>query len=254
MEIYYNEKPAFTVVIQDEMNDPQTPRLALVLDDAGYENKMVDGFLALEIPLTFAVIPGLSGSIAFSGKAKKQGYAVILHQPMEPMGKEKLDDSFIKTGMDDRAVKAIITHGLRTVPGATGLNNHMGSKATADPRLMSLVMDELAVKNLYFVDSYTSSGSVAFQEALKRNVPALQRDIFIDNERDIDKILKQLHKAVLIARRRKIAVAIGHVTYSETLAALRLFKNQLPGLGIQLVTTDQILLERREDSGYRNQL
>ncbi|MDD3926513.1 MAG: divergent polysaccharide deacetylase family protein, partial [bacterium] len=158
---------------------------AIVIDDFGYS----DGrpFLEMDAPLTFAVLPGLPHSRSVSRQAARQGRDVLLHLPMEPKnGSLGFEKNTIKTAMTNREVEKRVEEALESVPEAIGVNNHMGSKATADPGTMTAVMRILADRGLFFLDSLTASDSVASSAAAGAGVVCLERDIFLDGSDDSD--------------------------------------------------------------------
>ena len=116
-------------------------RIAIIIDDFGYRNDFVtDGFLALDANLTYAVIPGHEHSYFFSEKAKTAGFEVIVHMPMENTGKTHGEEEFVlKTDMDVGIIERRVRSAFNQIPVAVGMNNHQGSKASADQRVLSLI-------------------------------------------------------------------------------------------------------------------
>jgi hypothetical protein len=131
---------------------------------------------------------------------------------------------------------------LTEIPHIKGLNNHMGSQLTQEQIPMNWLMNELAERNLYFVDSRTSAASLALQTAKSYQVPSLKRDVFLDNQRDAEVIQRQLHKALAIAQTQGKAIAIGH-PYPETLAVLEKIQPLLTNYQVELVSVSQLLLD-----------
>ena len=143
-------------------------------------------------------------------------------------------------GLDAQLVTARIDAALARIPHAVGVNNHMGSAATADAPLMQVVMTTLKHKNLFFVDSYTNSASVAFQAAKTAGIPAAQRDVFLDNEPTQQAVMQQLQRLEQAAQSQGQAIAIGH-PYPTTMAALQNWLKGLDSRGIKLVSITELL-------------
>ena len=217
------------------------PKLALVLDDFGYTRKNLDYLKELEIPLTIAVLPNAPYSKKVSAFAKKNGVEVILHLPMEPERKNvQLEKDTIMVGMEKDTVKDIINRALKTVPEAQGVSNHQGSKATGDEGTMDIVLGEVKKRDLFYLDSLTTSDSVCGKVAGEKGLPCVRRDVFLDMEFNEDHVRQQLEKAENVARAKGYAVAIGH----EKKTTLRVLKEMVPGIkerGIEFVALSEIV-------------
>lgn len=218
-------------------------RVAIVLDDAGGRNPYQWLFLDLRYRLTFAVLPDMEDSRCFAERARRQGFEIIMHAPMEPheLGTMKAPERMITSLLDSGQVIAMLDGFFSTVPGAVGMNNHMGSKATIDPLLMGLVMRELKKRGLYFLDSRTHAASRAFEAARTAGVPALQRDVFLDHERSRAYIRDRLYDLARIAAERGQALGIGHVTHPDMYHVLREMLPKLRKIGIQFVHASELL-------------
>lgn len=225
-----------------QQNSEQIPLLALVLDDAG-SAVLQDRFLELPARMTFAVMPDTAGSTAFARRAVAAGHQVIAHVPMLPLSADRysLPERLLRPGMSRNELIVMMRSFLQQVPGAVGVNNHMGSAATADPVLMNTLMDYLEPRGLFFLDSLTSHLSVAFRCAFSNRVPAAVRDLFLDHRRDYSSILHQLDKAAALARQKGFAVAIGHVTHSNMLAALQKKIPELKKTGIKFIYVSELV-------------
>ncbi|MFW6181571.1 MAG: divergent polysaccharide deacetylase family protein, partial [Spirochaetota bacterium] len=218
---------------------PPGPRakIALIIDDVGYSREDIERFTRLGFPLTFSVLPftGYSGEQA--GLLHDLGYELMLHIPMEPES-YPLDDPgphALFVGDTREVVERKLSLMLRQLPQVQGANNHMGSLATADCRLMSWTMAFLLERDLYFVDSKTTSGSCALSEARLRQLPAGSRDVFLDNRDDYQYITRQFEELKAKALARGTAIGIGHA-HSRNLPLV--LEQQLPRLereGIILV-------------------
>ena len=222
------------------------PLIAVVLDDFGYSAKNLEPLKKIGAPVTLAVLPGLPYSARVSDFSRKNGMEAILHLPMEP---EKVTGSLekdtIMTGMDAAKIKSIMRRDLSSVPGASGVSNHMGSKATGDRKVMEEIVSVLKDDDLFFLDSMTTGRSVAGEAASEKGVPYIRRDIFIDNKLDVGYIELQMEEAADMALKKGSAVAIGH-DRAETVEALSRAVPAAEKRGIKFVTLSELIKEREE--------
>ncbi|MDD3312030.1 divergent polysaccharide deacetylase family protein [Pseudodesulfovibrio sp.] len=198
------------------------PQLAVVIDDIGENTTVLEGLVRLDFPVTLAVWPNASHTDESVALAKSSGHDLIVHFPMEPQGYPKYnpgDDALFIT-MTDAQVRARVAQNLARVPGAIGVNNHMGSRFTENGPGMRAALDEFRQRGLFFLDSLTTPHSVGRKVARELGVPFYERDIFLDNVKDVNAIILQLKKAENVARKQGRAIAIGH-PYPATLAGLR---------------------------------
>jgi uncharacterized protein len=215
--------------------NPKGPKLALIVDDCGQWLDIERGFIALPVPLTLSVLPHVHGTETIAIEAHDAGKGVMLHLPMEPISEIYPGPGEVKTSMTDAQVSAQVQDDLAQVPFAQGVNNHEGSKASADPRVMHDVMQVLAQhRQLFFIDSRTSSVSVGAQQARAADIPAASRDVFLDNRESVAYTEAQLREAAAIAQRTGSAIAIGHPR-PTTLEAVRAMIPELQAQGIQFV-------------------
>jgi polysaccharide deacetylase 2 family uncharacterized protein YibQ len=217
-----------------------TYRVAIVIDDVGYDIPLLQEFLQLEIPLTISILPNLPHSTQSAQLASQAGREVILHMPMQPERNLPMDSSFITVDLSSEEIEKRIEKALRSVPGAAGMSNHMGSLATQDRRVMDAVMSTIAKYNLFFLDSLTSPKSVACESARARGVPCLKRDVFLDNLDDANYVFNQVKKLVAVAKRRKKAIGIGHLK-KTTLEGLKLAMPYLEEERIEVVPLSDLL-------------
>jgi polysaccharide deacetylase 2 family uncharacterized protein YibQ len=217
-------------------------RAAIVIDDLGQSFEVAQQLLALPYPLTFSVLPRLPHSVETADAAHRAGHAVMLHLPMEPDPESHiaLGDGAIKIGMAPDAVINTVKSDLAAVPYARGVNNHMGSRATADAALMKVVMQALAEERIYFVDSRTTARTSALEVAREVGVPAFYRSVFLDDTETKDYTLGQLKEFCHVVRQQGVALAIGH-PHSTTVAALREFLPEFERDDIQLVPASELV-------------
>ena len=192
---------------------PMRGVIGLIIDDFGYRNDHVsNGFLQLPGKLTYAIIPGHDYSQLFSKKAYDAGYEIIVHLPMENIGKTYGEEEYVLMSyFQDDEIKNRINKAFDLLPESIGLNNHQGSRGTADSRVMTLVGGVIKEKKKFFIDSRTTNNSLAETTMRKYGVPTNKRDVFLDNELDEEKIKIQLLELADVSEEKGIAIGIGHV-------------------------------------------
>ncbi len=224
---------------------PSGTKLALIVDDCGQWLDTERGFIALEVPLTLSILPDVPYTAQIAREAAAAGKGIMLHLPMETVSGLNPGPGKVTTEMTDPQIVAQVQDDLAQVPLARGVNNHEGSKASADSRVMRAVIGALAQHgNLFFIDSRTSQDSVGEQTAQAMGVPAAARDVFLDNRADVAYTEQQLLAAAAIARRTGSAIAIGHPRPS-TLAAVRSMIPQLQAAGIEFVLAQDLVAQTR---------
>lgn len=211
------------------------PRLAIIIDDIGADPAAAQTLLKLPVPLTFSILPDQAHSSEIAEAVFRRGDQVMLHLPMEFEGSTARPEAVeLRVGMNTGEVESILAFMLGNVPHAIGVNNHEGSRATADPQLMAELMPALRARNLFFIDSRTTAATVAYDEAEQAGVPAASRNVFLDDVETRDAILAQLDLAVRDAQKQGSAIAIGH-PHAATIAVLAGELPQLKSRGVQLV-------------------
>jgi hypothetical protein len=218
------------------------PRLAIIIDDLGHDLSPLHEILQLHYPLTLSVIPNLPDSAEAANEAHAHGDEVLLHLPMQAIEADaKTEPVELRVGMNSGEVDKILSAMLETVPHAAGVNNHQGSRATADPALMNELMMALQRRELFFVDSRTTKETVAFDMAEKKGVRAAFRNAqFLDDTPTAAAILGQLNRAEADARRKGWAVTIGH-PHAATVQVLREQLPKIEGKGIRLVFVSEVV-------------
>jgi uncharacterized protein len=216
------------------------PRLAIILDDLGHDRAAAESLLALPFPLTVSVIPHLPYSSEVAEDAFRRGDQVLLHLPMESESEVKQEGVELRVGMSSRQVESALEGMLETVPHAVGVNNHQGSRATADPVLMEELMPALRQRGLFFIDSRTTKATVAYTVAKSSGVRAASRKVFLDDTPTKEAVRAQINLAARDAARDGFAIAIGH-PHPATLAALGELVPQLESRGIRLVFASDVV-------------
>lgn len=186
--------------------------IVLVIDDFGYRNDNIsDGFLNLGIPITCAIIPGHTASKKFAEKAVSYGKEVIIHMPMESENYSPGEDEYkLLTSMTSELLENKLIQAFESLPEAIGMNNHQGSKATSDSKTMTVLASVLKDRGKYFIDSRTSSLTIGEKTMISFGVPTARRNIFLDNNNDLDKIEEQINKLANSAKKNGVAVGLGH--------------------------------------------
>jgi len=221
--------------------------IAVVIDDMGVDRGRSLKMMDLRGPLTLSLMTYADGLPDLATRARKAGHEVMAHLPMEPLDPaENPGRGALRVSMDAATIAATIAQDLDGWSGYVGINNHMGSKFTADRQRMDVVMRELKARGLLWLDSKTAPGSQGSAAARAAGVPYVERDVFIDNVQTEAAVLAQLAEAEKIARARGSAIAIGH-PHDATLAALAKWLPEAASRGVTLVPLTEIL--RRRDGG-----
>jgi uncharacterized protein len=204
------------------------PRVAIVIDDMGYERQAGERLLALDLDLTFSFLPHAPHTRNLSRLAREIGRDVLLHLPMEPIDTARWDPGpgalYLSMPIED--LRRNLQDNLAAVPMAIGVNNHMGSRFTANPQAMATVMSILRPQDLFFLDSLTTADSTGYHVAREFGMRAIRRDIFLDNDRAVELIERQIAALIRLAGKQGSAVAIAH-PHAGTVAALMSSQEQL---------------------------
>jgi len=197
------------------------PRVAIVIDDVGDSIEAARTILALEPPVTIAVIPFRRESERIAAAAVERGREVILHLPLEPERQEEMGDApgFLRASMSPDGLEHQLDADLAAVPYIVGVNGHMGSRFTRDPVAMDRLLRALRARGLFFLDSLTTPSSVAPATAARIGVPFAQRTLFLDHDPSPAAVARALAQLDALVRARRDVIAIGH-PHPATLAAL----------------------------------
>jgi hypothetical protein len=189
--------------------------VSIVLDDAGYNMYQLTPFLALDIPLTISVLPGLPYTKEAAAAVIESGKEVMLHFPMEAEKGNDPGPGSLNTAMTREQIRKTVRLHLTEIPGIIGINNHMGSAATADRKTMDLFFEALTGTDIFFLDSRTTPETVAAEFAGIYDIPYIERSVFIDNNKDASAMEKAVREGLELAEREGSAVFIGHVWSSD---------------------------------------
>ena len=220
------------------------PKIVFVIDDVGHTGDYVEDLRRLGNRVTYAILPFLKYSAYYDHLSTETGAEVILHMPLESVKDTIPGPGLIRTNMSNDYVLELLDRELDLLPHRAGVNNHMGSKGTADPWLMEIILTRLKQRNLFFLDSMTTAQSMGRQIGTMLQLPILRRDIFLDNDDSLAAIREQVRLLAGIARKRGVAIGIGH--YRAT--TLQVLNEEIPNLereGFQMVSLRDILRLRK---------
>lgn len=215
-------------------------RVALVIDDLGRSVADLDTLRDLDVSISYAVLPYEEQTPQVVAELRQRGAEILLHLPMEPAVAKDPGPGALRLGMTPEQLRQATLAALQEVPGAVGVNNHMGSGLSADERSMSTILGVLGARGLFFLDSRTSAQSVGYRVAARLGLPAAERQVFLDPDPSHDAIRHQFHRLLGLARTRGAAVAIGH-PLPETLAVLAEEVPKAKALGYEFVPVSYLL-------------
>ncbi|WP_226668560.1 divergent polysaccharide deacetylase family protein [Metabacillus litoralis] len=231
-------------------------QVAIVIDDLGNNMKGTEEIISLPIPLTVAVMPFLPTTKKDAKLAHKNGHEVILHLPMEPIAGKKswLGPGAITTDLSDEEIRKRVNDAIDDVPHAVGMNNHMGSKATADERVMRIILEVCKERELYYLDSKTTGKSVVATLAKELRVPYLENELFFDEQYTIKHILKQANLLMSRIDQDDEIIAIGHVGIAGEKTA-SVLKQYVPLVQqkADAVTLSELLIELETIPNFRGE-
>ncbi len=204
------------------------PRLAIVIDDLGQNIEPAKQLLALDMKLTYSILPNTANAAKVAALVQNAGRSIMLHLPMQPkdIANAKLGKDALMLNMSGDELQHLTEKHLSMLPGASGVNNHMGSAFTENAKAMQAVLSIIKQHNLFFLDSVTSPNTKAIWVARKLGIPSATRDVFLDYDKNGKVVAQQLKKVLLIAKQRGSAIAIGH-PYPATIEALKRAKPML---------------------------
>lgn len=236
-----------------EPKSEPAPRIALIIDDLGHNmNATTRGMFELGVPLTVAVLPDLQNSDTAFRFAAERGIPALLHLPMEPEGELDPGRHPVTVGMNEAQIEALLERHSSRYPTFIGVNNHMGSRATADRRTMRALVSVLGRRGLFFVDSQTTPHSVGYETARTQDVWSIRNDRFLDNDtRSAETVAAHLMELCEIARARGLAVGIAHPR-PYTLQALQALVPRLQAEGFEFVTIEQLLDAEPRETARRS--
>ena len=204
------------------------PKIAIIIDDIGYDPELAHSFMDYDLPLSLSVLPLAPYTRDIVNSANRRGCELLLHQPMEPKNYPEIDPGpgALLTDMGEKEIVKIINENIKQVAGLKGVNHHMGSYFSERYDKMKIVLREIKKHDLFYVDSRTTNQTVAFKLAKAMGVPAARKSVFLDNDLSRKAISFELERLMGIARYSGEAVGIGH-PHRETLEVLYEYLDKL---------------------------
>ncbi|OFW83616.1 MAG: hypothetical protein A2018_04120 [Alphaproteobacteria bacterium GWF2_58_20] len=215
------------------------PKIAILIDDMGVNRHNSEAMMELDSAVSLSFLPYADNLLDQVDKASDKGHEIWLHLPMEPVGKADPGPNALKVDMSPETLRQTLMINLDSFSGYVGVNNHMGSRLTADASAMEIVMPELAHTGLLFLDSLTTGKSVARRLAQENGIPFHARDVFIDHEETAESAQGALAHLENLARKNGTGIAIGHPK-AETISALAAWIPTLGEKGLVLVPLSRL--------------
>ncbi|MGM9583291.1 MAG: divergent polysaccharide deacetylase family protein [Phascolarctobacterium sp.] len=217
-------------------------KIAIIVDDCGADMTTVRTLLNTGLPFSYAILPDKEFSSDILEMVKSRGKVPLLHLPMEPLSRSAMSEGnrTIMTNTSAATQQSLVRKHLHSLPGVIGVNNHQGSKATADKATMKNVLQVLKKENIFFVDSRTNSASIARDMAKQMGVATARNDIFLDNSSNVEDIRKQIYKAFAMAEKNGSAIAICHAR-TNTAKCWQMYAEEFKKSGITFVPVNKLL-------------
>ena len=233
------------IITRPKIAPPKIPvaikgKIAIVLDDWGYNLNNLNIIEQIKYPLTCSILPNLNYSQEIARELHTRGFQIILHLPLEPHEKYRLEKNTIMTSMDESTIRNTINQDLDNVVYAKGVSNHMGSRVTEDLKTMEIIFKELKKRQLFFLDSMVSSKSIGSDLASKMGLRLAKRDVFLDNKEEPGYIREQIYKLKIKAKIYGRAIGIGH-DRKITLEILKEVMPQLEKEGYKFVFVSELV-------------
>ena len=218
------------------------PKIAIVIDDLGGENKISRELLRWDLPVTFSILPFAPYSKKLAEEAHRKGKEIILHLPMEPRGYPQVrpGEGVLLEEMDEANLLRQLSKDIEAVPYIKGVSNHMGSRLMEDPEKIKVVFSELKRRGLFFLDSRTTPQSIGLQVAQSVGLKATERSVFIDHSSVEDDIKQQLERLIQLSLSKGKAIAIGH-PHPSTIKSLKEMIPKMREMGIEIVPLSGVL-------------
>jgi uncharacterized protein len=228
------------LIYADDEKKQSSAKLAIIVDDIGYNAKQGRLLAEMPLPLTLAVLPFTPHGKELAEFGHQQGKEIMLHAPMSNEHHLALGPGGLTSGIARDKLIQTLDNNLQNIPHVKGVNNHMGSQLTQDAVTMGWMMAYLNKRQLYFIDSRTTAKTQALNQAQAAGLPSRKRDVFLDNQTDSSHINQQLKLAFRYAKERGSAIAIGH-PYPATVRALKNAKALAEQQGVELVLVSELL-------------
>jgi len=243
IEIVY---PSVTTPTIPEVIKPgigKKARIAIIIDDMGLSMKAASRLAQIDRDLSFSVLPHTERSEDIASYLHSRGYDVLVHIPMEGAAGKNPGRGAIMSDMDEYKMLSILENDLNSIPYAVGASNHMGSRITQDRDKMTVIINELKRRGLFYIDSMTAPNSVCTDVARDAGEPFARRDVFLDNELNALYITGQLDRLKKVAIKNGYAIGICH-PHEETIAVLEKEIPRLRSQGIELEPISKFVKKR----------
>jgi len=244
----YNQipvKPGKPTVV-DRVTVPVQPlkmkMVAVIIDDVGHSHPAARPFIEMDHPVALSILPERPFSRAIALEAAERGKTILLHLPMEPVGYPGIDPGpgAILLSHTRKEIREILERDISSIDNIAGINNHMGSRATTDPRVMEAVLDIIDEKDLFFIDSRTTPETIALKLARELGLPSARRDVFLDNELTPAAIDARIDELLEQAEKKGWAIGIGHAN-NETAKALERMAQKAGERNIQWISLESLI-------------
>lgn len=219
-------------------------RIAILIDDIGYDLSPLNELLKIDASLTFAILPHYAHSVDAANILHEAKREILLHLPMEPHAFPEEDPGMgaLLLGMSNQQIKDEVDKDLDAIPHLSGVNNHMGSKFMEDDTKVDIVFRQIKKRNLFFVDSRTTPLSRGPKIARKLGLRFISRKVFIDNDNEYIAIFRNLTTLIDSESDHKseAMVMIGH-PHMKTIQALKEAIPVLKARGIDIVPVSALV-------------
>lgn len=214
---------------------------SIIIDDIGNNLKNGQDIINLPVALTISILPKTSYAKELARLAVKNHKEVMLHLPMQSVEHHKHSPGTLDLHMTKHEFNQQLRLNLNSVPYVSGVNNHMGSLLTRHPGHMRWLMNELSHRGgLYFIDSRTTSKSIAEKIAREYNIPSLSRDFFLDPDNKENTLRQQFDRFINKINQRGYAIAIAH-PYPKTIKFLQNHLKELNEQGITILPVSKLV-------------
>ena len=244
------EQSKLETQVNAEENTAPRFYIGLIIDDMGYRYQSGKRAINLPANITYSFLPYSPHARKLANLANEKNKEIMLHIPMEATSGKKLGPGGLTLEMPKAIFDLELAHNLSAIPYIKGVNNHMGSLLTEQNEQMAWLMEALATKEIYFVDSRTSVKSVALKAARNIGIRSDTRDVFVDHDLNEKSMLKQLDHAIQVAKRKGSAVVIAH-PFPETIKVLEQWLPRAKALGLEFVYMSDLLKIRKDFAAQR---
>ncbi|MCK5351135.1 divergent polysaccharide deacetylase family protein [bacterium] len=246
--ILYNQIPVkpHKPPVVDRITIPVQPLkmkvVAVIIDDVGHSPTAARPFIEMDHPVALSILPERPFSRELALEAAERGKTILLHLPMEPVGYPGIDPGpgAILLSHTRDEIREVFERDIASIPRIVGINNHMGSRATTDPRVMETVLDLISERGLFFIDSRTTPETIALKLARELGILSARRDVFLDNELTPSAIDVKIDELLNLAAKKGWAIGIGHAN-TETAQALERMARKANERNIRWISLESLV-------------